>query len=136
MSEGFHTLMSISEEILVFDDKLGENGENGSRLKAALVKVDRDKGQAKYVRIILKAANEEAYKMMTMAAQALIVIGKHLKNILEDFQKSPHELIINWKELELSSTEPLDRRIAGIYKKIYYFVQMMQFFAQEDGDGA
>ncbi|MDR0388789.1 MAG: DUF5312 domain-containing protein [Spirochaetaceae bacterium] len=136
MSEGFHVLMNISEKILVFDDKLGENGENGSRLKAALVKVDRDKGQAKYVRIILQAANEEALQMITKSAQALIVIGKHLKSILEDFQKSPHELIINWKELESSSETPLAGRIAGIYKKIYCFVQMMQFFAQEGGNEA
>ncbi|MDR1178101.1 MAG: DUF5312 domain-containing protein, partial [Spirochaetaceae bacterium] len=117
MSEGFHSLMTVSEEILAFDEKLGEDGENGSRLKAAMVKVDRDKGQAKYVRIILKAVNEEACQMITKAAQALIVVGKHLKSALEDFQKNPHELIINWKELEASSGEPLGKRIAGIYKK-------------------
>jgi hypothetical protein len=130
MSEGFHALMAVSEELLVFDDKLGENGEHGARLKAALVKVDRDKGQAKYVRIILNSVNEQAQNMIVQAAQALIVIGKHLKSIVEDYQKNPHELIINWKELEAASEEPLAKRIAGIYKKIYYFVQMMQFFAQ------
>ncbi|MDR1429759.1 MAG: DUF5312 family protein [Spirochaetaceae bacterium] len=134
MSEGFHTIMAIADEILVFDDKLGEDGENGSRLKAAMVKVDRDKGQAKYVRIILKTANEEACQMISRAAGALIVVGKHLKIILEDFQKTPHVLILNWKELESSSAAPLAKRIADIYKKIYYFVQMMQFFSQEGGE--
>ncbi|QQO10761.1 DUF5312 family protein [Breznakiella homolactica] len=134
MSEGFHTIMGISEEILAFDEALSDNGENGSRLKAALAKVDRDKGQAKYIRIILKSVNEEAQKMIILSAQALIVIGKHFKGILEDYQKNPHELIMNWKEIESTSEEPIAQRITEVYKKIYYFIQMMQFFARPAGE--
>ena len=136
MSEGFHTIMAISEQILTFDEALSESGTNGSRLKAALLKSDRDKGQAKYIRIILKTANEEAQEMINNTAQSLIVIGKNFKAILEDYQKNPKELIMNWKELESSSEEPLAQRITNVYKKLYYFVQLMQFFTQAGSDGA
>jgi hypothetical protein len=128
MSDAFHAIMEISEKILVFDETFSETGTNGSRLKAALVKADRDKGQAKYIRIIMKTANDEAQEMINTTAQGLIMIGKNFKHILEDYQKNPKELIMNWKELESTSEDPLPQRIAAVYKKMYYFVQLMQFF--------
>jgi hypothetical protein len=134
LSEGFHGIMAVSERILVFDEALADNGENGSRLKAAIVKADRDKSQAKYIRIILKSVNEEAQNMINKAAQDLITIGKNFKAALEDYPKNPHELIINWKELEASSESPITQRITEIYKKMYYFVQLLQFSAQAPED--
>jgi hypothetical protein len=134
MSDGFHTIMEISEQILTFDETLSESGTNGSRLKAALVKADRDKGQAKYIRIIMKTANDEAQAMINNTAQSLIIIGKNFKHILEDYQKNPKELIMNWKELESTSEEALPQKIAAVYKKMYYFVQLMQFFTGSSAD--
>lgn len=132
LSEGFHDLMGVSAALLTFDDALADDAEMGLRLRNAMVKADRDKDQVKYVRILLKGVNDEAQKMINTSAQALIAIGKNLKNILEDYQKSPHELLINWKEIEGASEQPINERITGIYKKIYYFVQLMQFFAKAD----
>lgn len=134
MSNGFHDIMAISEQIIAFDDSLADNGANGSRLKAAIVKVDRDKGQGKYIRLILTAVNEEAQGMITKAAQALIMIGRNLKNVLEDLQKSPRELIMNWKELESASPEPLVQRITTIYKKMYCFIQILQLLNRNEGN--
>lgn len=132
LSEGFHDLMGVSEALLTFDDALADDAEMGLRLRNAMVKADRDKDQVKYVRILLKGVNDEAQKMINTSAQALIAIGKNLKNILEDYQKSPHELLINWKEIEAASEQPINERITEIYKKIYYFVQLMQFFAKAE----
>jgi hypothetical protein len=94
-----------------------------------MLKVDRDKGQRKYIAIILKTVNNEAQRMINGASQNLIAIGRNLKNLLEDFQKKPAELIMNWKELESQSEAPLPQRIAEDYKKLYYFVQLLQFYA-------
>jgi len=136
LSEGFHELMGVSEKLLTFDDSLADDGDLGARLKTALVKVDRDKEQVKYLRILLKGINDDAQKMISISAQALISIGKNLKNVLEDYQKTPHELIINWKEIEFATEQPIDERITAIYKKIYYFVQLMQFFSKADAGQA
>ncbi|MDR1288150.1 MAG: DUF5312 domain-containing protein [Treponema sp.] len=129
MSESFHSIMRISDELVTFDDTFSDDGEKGGRLKAAIVKADRDKSQARYVTVILKSANEEAEGFIARAAQFLISMGKNLKGLIEDYQKGRHELIMNWKELEGASEIPLGRRMTGTYKNIYYFVQMMQFFA-------
>jgi hypothetical protein len=129
MSDGFHKVMELTEQILALDDTLSDKGDNGARLKGALLRVDRDKSQARYINSIIGNLNEEAQEIITTAAQALIIVGKHLKNLLDDFQKSPHELIMNWKELGSASRMPIGQRIAEAYKKINYFIQLMQFFS-------
>jgi hypothetical protein len=126
MSGCFHRIMELSDKLIAFDETLSENGENGSRLKASILKADRDKSQARYVVLILKNVNDEAQGLINASGQALIGIGKNLKTLLEDYQKPTKELILNWKELEGASETPIGQRMADTYKKIYYFVQMLQ----------
>ena len=130
LSEGFHELMSISEKLMAFDESLADEGELGTRLRSSLAKAERDKDQLKHLRILLKGVNDDAQRMVNGSAQALIAIGKNLKSLLEDYQRVPHVLLINWKELELASEKPIDERVTEVYKKIYHFVQLMQFFAK------
>jgi hypothetical protein len=130
MSDYFHQIMGFSDELIAFDETFSDAGENGSRLKASVIKADRDKSQARYVTLILKNANETARTLINTAAQALIGLGKNLKNLLDDYQKPVRELILNWKELEGASETPLPQRIADTYKKIYYFIQLMQILSK------
>ncbi|MDR2630360.1 MAG: DUF5312 family protein [Spirochaetaceae bacterium] len=129
MSDGFHGVMELPEQILALDNTLSEKGDNGARLRGALLRVDRDKSQIRYINSIIGNINEEAQALITSAAQNLIIVGKHIKNLLDDFQKSPHELIMNWKELGYVSRTPIGQRIADAYKKINFFIQLMQFFS-------
>ncbi|HRS03583.1 MAG TPA: DUF5312 family protein [Treponema sp.] len=132
LSESYHEIMTISDKLITFDDSLADDGDMGGRLRIAIAKADRDKEQVKYVRTLLKGINDEALKFITLSAQNLIIIGKNLKQVLEDYQRNPHELIINWKDIENSSEKPIDQRITEIYKVIYYFVQLMQFFVKQE----
>ncbi|MDR1239682.1 MAG: DUF5312 family protein [Treponema sp.] len=130
MSEAFHRLMGLSDELIAFDETLSDTGENGSRLKAAVIKADRDKSQARYVGLILKSVNESAQTLISVAARNLIALAKGLKILLEDYQKPSRELIMNWKEMEVVSESPIAQRMAGVYKKIYYFVQVLQLLVK------
>jgi hypothetical protein len=125
MSEGFHSISDNTPLIYELDETLGEKGANGPRLKAALLRVDRDKTQARYINSITGGIDDEALELMNTAIQALVIVGKHLKNLLEDIPKNPHEVIINWKELGYFSKTPVNNRIGDAYKKINYFVQLM-----------
>jgi hypothetical protein len=62
--------------------------------------------------------------------QPLILVGKVLKGLIEDYQKVRRETLVNWKELEGVSEIPLGQRMTDTYKVIYCFVQMMQLFAR------
>jgi hypothetical protein len=128
MSDAYHEMSGLLEKIIDFDNSVGEKGEHGSRLKQAMLKVDRDKGQGKYIRIILKTINNNAQRMINSASSAFITIGKNFKSLLEDLPKKPAEIIMNWKELESASEEPLAKRLTDDYKRMYYFVQLLQFF--------
>ena len=125
MSENFHIITDIINEIIALDETLKEEGSNGPRIRNALLRVDRDRSQIRYINSIVGNMNDEANDIINRAVQALIVVGKHFKMLMDDYEKKPHELILNWKELLLVSKVPLDQRISSIYKKINYFVQLM-----------
>jgi hypothetical protein len=125
MSDGYHNVIEITGEITELDETLSEEGSNGPRLRGALLRVDRDRTQARYINSIVSNINEEALALINRAVQSLIVVGKHLKMLLDDHQKKPYELMMNWKELDLASKNPMLTRLTDAYKKINYFVQLM-----------
>jgi len=125
MSEAMHQLEAAIEKITVLDNVMGEDGADGSRLRAAMLRVDRDPTQARYINVIVGKNNDQALDIISEAVQYMIVIGKHMKNLIEDIQKKHPELLINWRELNLASKEPLPQRMVADFKKINYFVQLM-----------
>lgn len=132
LSDGYHALIEVSEAILQFDEAVGDDGELGARLRNALMKSDRDKEQIKYLRQILKDVNEKALALVNKAAINLIAVGRHLKAMIDDLAKPRHEIITNWKEVETAAGKPMRETLTEVYKKIYYMVQLLQYFVKED----
>jgi hypothetical protein len=133
MSEAYHEVLEITPEITELDETLSEEGSNGPRLRGALLRVDRDPSQARYLNSIVNSINEEALNIINRAVPFFIVIGKHLKMLLDDCQKKSYELIMNWKELALVSKIPIAQRLGDDYKKVNYFVQLMLMETKEEG---
>jgi len=125
MSEALHVLIEKAQDIDDLDVVMSEDGADGSRLRAAMLRIDRDPTQARYINTIIGKNNGEALEIINESAQALIVIGKHLKNLIEDIQKKHPELLVNWRELNLASKEPITQRMIGDFKRINYFIQLM-----------
>jgi hypothetical protein len=132
LSDCYHALLDISEKILQFDEELADDGELGTRIRSALAKADRDKDALKYLRGALKETNDKATAMISRAAVSLIGIGRQLKSLIEDLQKPHHEILINWKEVEGQSQRPLKEWLVDTYKKIYYIVQLLQYFVKSE----
>jgi hypothetical protein len=126
MSESLNQLLELSAPILALDETMSEDGTDGSRLRAAVLRVDRDKTQARYINSIIGSNNEEALDLINQAAQDFIVIGKNLKSLIDDVQKKHHELMINWRELNMASKEPIAQRMIDDYKRISYFLQLLK----------
>ena len=130
MSESLHKLLDMPADINDLDTVMGEDGADGSRLRASMLRVDRDQTQVRYINSIVSKINDDALGIINDAAQDLIVIGKHLKNLIEDVQKKHPELLINWREVTLVSKDPLTQRMIADFKKINYFVQLMHLCTQ------
>jgi uncharacterized protein with HEPN domain len=109
---------------------MSDEGADGSRLRAAILRIDRDPTQARYINSIVAKVNNNALEIIKEAAQDLIVIGKHMKNLIEDVQKKHPELLVNWRELNLASKEPLAQRMVADFKRINYFIQLMHLCTQ------
>lgn len=127
-SGSFHALLELSDAITAFDDSLAEDEEMGAKLRAMLSRADRDKEVVKQLRTQLKDINDRALKYLTDGTQHLIIIARSLKGILEDFEKAPHGLISNWKELELNADRPIKEWVISVYKQIFAFVSLMQLY--------
>jgi hypothetical protein len=132
LSDCYHALLDVSDKILQFDEELADEGELGTRMRSALAKADRDKDAMKYLRGALKETNDKATAMISRAAVALIGVGRQLKNLIEDLQKPHHEILINWKEVESQSQRPFKPWLVDTYKKIYFIVQLLQYFVKSD----
>jgi len=130
MSEALHTAEENLTAIDDLDTVLSEDGADGSRLRSAMLRVDRDPTQARYINSIMGKVNDQAIEIINTVVQALIVVGKHLKNLIEDIQKKHPELLINWREINLASKEPINQRMINSYKKINFFVQLMHLCTQ------
>jgi hypothetical protein len=133
MSEAFHGLIHLSDELLAFDKTFADDGETGSRLRTLVSKVDRDKGLVRPMKGIIVEANAAARRLSVRAVKSLIELGKQLKALYDDHNAKPHKLIINWPEIETVSVEvPIDRRINDAYRQIYNFVRLMELFIRKD----
>jgi hypothetical protein len=132
LSDCYHAILEVSERILAFDEDLADENEIGTRIRQALAKSDRDKEAVKYLRGILKDVNDKATAMISRAAVNLIGIGRQLKALIDDLGKPRHELIINWKDVENQSPRPLKEWLVDTYKKIYYIVQLLQFYVKDE----
>jgi uncharacterized protein with HEPN domain len=84
------------------------------------------------MRSVLKRVNGEASSILNDSVQHLLVIGKNLKRCIDDYKSPKHELIVNWKDIESMSDVPLVNQMSELYKRIYYFLQLMQYYLKED----
>jgi hypothetical protein len=131
-SGSFHDLLELSDKITAFDDSLADDEELGAKLRNMLSRADRDKELVKQLRTQLKDVNEIALKFLTTGTQHFVVIARSLKTILDDYEKTPHDLISNWKELELNAEQPVKEWVVAVYKQIYAFVMLMQLYLKQE----
>jgi hypothetical protein len=132
MSEAFHAILEMPPEIHELDDALAEDGKDGPRIRGALLRVDRDKSQVKYINSIITGINETALNIINNAMSDLIVVGKHFKLLLDDSERKSFELIMNWKELVAVTRSPLTPRLSAVYKKLNFFVQLIGLEIRQD----
>lgn len=132
LSDSYYAVMNIAQQIVDFDDSLGEEGELGAKLKKAGGRVvERDAASARQLRQALAIVNETALNMVNESASNLITMGKIIKLLIDDLDRDRPELIQNWKDLQGYTEQPLRDQLVSIYKGTYYFVQLMQVFAKK-----
>lgn len=130
LSEALHQVFKVSDKLLEFDDSLAEEGDLGRKLRAVYYKSDRDKTMIPHVRKLLKEINDSAKQVIVETIQNLVTVGKHIKFLLNDFTNKRSEYIINWKAIDNKTDGKLKEKLIDIYKKIYNFLKLIQYYAK------
>ena len=130
ISDAYHGVLSVSDQIIKLDDNLADEGELGQKLRRAMGRVvDRDPSSQKPLNDLLQQINTEVLRLVNEAAQNLIIIGKNLKNLITDFDRKEHQMVINWRELDGEIEDSLRERMSTMYRQLYYLVQLLQVYA-------
>ena len=125
-SNAYEDLISVSDNITKLDNSLAENGTIGIKIKTLLPKTAHDSGAENIINRLINDSNEEARMYMLTSTQNMIVLGRTIKQLIEDYMKKKPTLVANWHELEKYIDKPMKDFSVNIYKKIYLFVQLMQ----------
>jgi hypothetical protein len=131
MSENFHILLDNTNALLALEQSLGENGEEGDRIRSILLKSVRNQSLLRQLQPILQRINEEAWDLLSSTAEALILLGKQFKEILVDAKKEGL-YISNFRELQKEAEPPLTPHLIVSYKRIYAYLQLQQLVAGID----
>lgn len=125
-SNAYQELLKTSELISKFDEEFAEEGAVGMKIKTLLPKTAHDSGAESIINRVVSDSNEQARGYLVSSTQNLVVIGRTIKQLLEDYVQQKPTIVMNWKELDRYVEAPIKEFMVGMYKKIYLFVQLMQ----------
>jgi hypothetical protein len=128
LSESYHQLQAIAEELERFDAELSPDSEQGRRLASVLSRADKDRQRAYLARRLMNKVNETARNLLLRSGQHCVTVGKMLKQVVDDVSRGKPQIIINWAEIASRSQRSLKDQLAAHYKKLYYFVQLMKLY--------
>jgi hypothetical protein len=134
VSDTLQKILAVSDDLIRFDDACSDEGVYGLKLKKALPRAERDPAAMRLLRETVNDVNKKALAIIIEAAQVLISIGKNIKSLIDDYDapENQRELIINWKEVDNDAEGAIKQRMTDLYKKIYYFIQLMQIYAKSE----
>jgi hypothetical protein len=135
MSETFHTLLKNTDQLLALEQSLGEDGEEGSKIRSILLKSGRSQSQLRYLNTMIRSVDERVRDLLNGTTEALLLLGRQFKEILQD-SKNDGIYILNYRELQKESDPPLTQRIILNYKRIYAYLQLQMIVTGSDDSTA
>jgi hypothetical protein len=126
MSGSFHELLKVSGAIATFDADLAGDGDVGRKIRAVLLRADKDRKALADLRPLLQRVNDQARGMLGSARNHFVALAKVLKLVYDDSARPHPEQVVNWKELQAGTDKDLRGLVAAAYKRIYNFMQLIQ----------
>jgi hypothetical protein len=130
LSESLRLLAAFPDRITELDDMLSDRGLYGSRLKTAIMKVDREKNLARSIAMNLDSANDDAEQIINDAIFNLSVLNDGLKDLLEDYRKNPGIIILNWEALNSFSETDLKTRLISMQSKLFNMLELLRVLSR------
>jgi hypothetical protein len=126
LSDAYHQLMRLADQLRVFDESLGENEEDGQKLRNLFYKANKDKSLLPVIRRELMEINDRAERIIKETLANLVLLAKSLQQVYQDYSKKPHELVVNWREVESAMGGRVKVKLTSVYKRVFHFVQLVR----------
>jgi hypothetical protein len=128
ISDSYHQLIRICDAISDFDLSLGEEEELGLNLRNLIFRAESDMKLLPQIRRKLRDVNDQAKEYIVETAKHLIGFAKCLKQVHADYESYPHQIIVNWGEIDPGSDNRIKSMMVEVYNTIYKFIQIVQHF--------
>jgi hypothetical protein len=130
LAEEAYAAQAFMKQLDDFDESLRNDGMNGSRLIATLVRFERDRSQGRVIKELLTMINNEAMTILLQTTDCLINIAKNVETAKNDYFQDPHILIVNWRELEVASHRNMAKWLQDISNKLEKFIELSRLFIE------
>ena len=129
-SNSYHAIMQLATKVVEFDEQFKPGSDLSVKFRTLLSRMEREKEAGRQLQKLLDTVNDAAFKIISMTAKHLLVIGSNFKDVLEDYDKTTNNLIHNWKEIEKYASRDIKPWLIEAYKKIYDFIMLMKVMAK------
>ncbi|MDR1443411.1 MAG: DUF5312 domain-containing protein [Treponema sp.] len=129
----FHVLAGNMEQMLALEQSLSETGEIGTELRITLVKSGKNPKQLWRVDNLLQKLNTDTAILLSSTAEALILLGKLFRDILQNAAKRENPVLVNYRTLQLKENDlPLTQCLVLSYKRILCYLRIQQLLTNRE----
>jgi hypothetical protein len=114
-----------------FDESLGNGLMNSSSLITALTRFERDRSHGLVIDELLEEVNTEALDILKQTPETLVNLANQVESVKDDYARTPHTLIANWRELKLDSGQNMAPLLQSIAEKLSEFTELTRLFTEE-----
>lgn len=120
----------LSDKIIAFDNDCSETGAYGKELRKLLLGAKHNqKSQNLAKRTVIKI-DSEAYQLMIESIEFFTLLGKKLKELLDELNRKIPKFIRNINKVKWDFTEEPKVIFNDIYKKLYNFIILLKTYVK------
>jgi hypothetical protein len=134
LSESIRLLMTFPDRINHLDESLSEFGMYGNKLKIALMRIEKEKSQTRFISTSLETLNGNAKQIISDAIFNISVLQDGFSEILTDYRKNSAIVILNWEELESFCEGGLEDRLAALHDRLVNMLQLLRLFVHDSDE--
>jgi hypothetical protein len=134
LSDALHNCMTLSEDIVHFDDMLAEGNPYGKRIFVLVHRIAKDRSAGDMLKQTLEDVNSKAYAILKKTRSQLVSLSTLLSEVEEDYSKDMNnrELLLNWRELDSeiqpSTGLPMGKALNRISEKLAFFMEFLSLY--------
>lgn len=123
----YYKLNDSYEKIIELDNSLNFSQSLGNKIRNILNTTKKGEIATKQAEEIVNSLNEITFKIISEFVNNLIFLTNKTRVALSDYNRGKnYSLISNWKELDSIFNKKTKTILVNAYKKMYYFIKLIQ----------